>query len=357
MKNYLFFLVALIFVGCSQKEVVYTVDNQNEKVVKQQDIKEEIFTQTQEEFFEQEIKNKLAIVFPSKVVGKYANNVINTAISQLLVEESEFDLEVINTYDENKEAILNAIEELRNKNYKNIIVLFTNNGLSSLQESPYIGELTIYAPLVNKKDSISILPNIVYGGIDYEEQIEKLNAFSNGKNTMFFTQSSLGYKLKNITETKIENISFTKEIQNNRNDYEDIVSNPILNNSTLFLNTSIIKTSILLSQLQVYETMPYMILSTQLNYSPLLVSLTQYPDRKNLLVANSIEPVENSLTQTAFLLDSDIVYNWVNYSTLIGVNYLIRNNPFEHNSIVDNQVEYRTTIYRSNEFGFRKLLN
>ena len=125
----------------------------------------------------------------------------------------------------------------------------------------------------------------------------------------------------------------------------------------MFLNTPIIKSSILLSQLRAYDTVPYIILSTQLNYTPLVISLTQYPDRKKFIVANSIEKVNLKLEESLALLDVDVAYNWVNYSTLIGIDSIFFKDESKlfPNKIVDNQVQYETTLHKNTRHGFKKL--
>ena len=123
------------------------------------------------------------------------------------------------------------------------------------------------------------------------------------------------------------------------------------------MNTSIIKSSIILSQLRAYGTVPYKILSTQLNYTPLVISLTQYPDRKNFVIANSISKTDFKLQESLLLLDADIEYNWVNYSTLVGVDSLFSKTQSQlfPEKIIDNQVSYDVLLYKNTRHGFKKL--
>jgi hypothetical protein len=357
VKKYILILIAFIFVGCSQKDVGYktTQESLDKPLLKEQiQSYEEIFKPKEDHFFQSELKNKIAIVFPSKVVGKYANGTINTVLSQLFLDGIEFNLEVIDTYDETPLSIENALNELYEKKYKNILLLTTNTGLEVIENIQRAKEFTFFVPLVHKKNSVSTLSNIVYGGIDYEQQLDSLFTFSNGKETVFSTQTPLGSRLRSMILEKSSKLYMDTIIDLDKNNYKHIVTNKSLSGSTLFMNTSIIKTSILLSQLRAYETEPAVILSTQLNYTPLIISLTQYLDRKNFLIANSIESVDFKMEETAALLDADIVYNWVNYSTLIGINYLLKNQSFVFNPIVNNQVQYRTQIYKNTAYGFRK---
>jgi len=359
VKTYILIFVAFLFIGCSHKEIAH---EQTQIALEQEPFPIETkpykkVYKEKKESLPSEFKNKIAIIFPSKVVSKYASGTINTVLSQMFLNKETFGLEVIDTYDESKQNIDNAINELDAKGYKNILMLVTNTGLYHLENNSKINQMKIYVPLIHKKNSTSSLSNVVYGGIDYEEQIDTLFKYSNGKNSLFSTQTPLGNRLQKMILQKSPNIHLDTNIDLDKNNYKSIVSNRRLNDSTLFINTSIIKTSILLSQLRAYETKPYVILSTQLNYTPLIISLTQYLDRKNFLIANSIEAANLEIEEITSLLDADIIYNWVNYSTLIGINYLLKNKSFEFNPIVKNQVQYRTTVYKNGPYGFRKHTN
>ena len=78
-----------------------------------------------------------------------------------------------------------------------------------------------------------------------------------------------------------------------------------------------------MSQLTLYDANATNILSTQINYDPLLFSMTQYKDRKTMIIANSITSQNNVFIETNSLLGNDIVYDWINYTTTIGVDYFM----------------------------------
>ncbi|NQY22312.1 MAG: hypothetical protein HRT40_13610, partial [Campylobacteraceae bacterium] len=75
------------------------------------------------------------------------------------------------------------------------------------------------------------------------------------------------------------------------------------------------------------------------------------------ITANSIEKVNAELEETMNLLNIDINYNWVNYSILVGVNYLYDQNKENIiiNEIIDNQVVYNTKFYKSTRNGFKEI--
>ena len=162
--------------------------------------------------------------------------------------------------------------------------------------------------------------------ISYKDQVKKLFEFSNTNNVMFYQNSFLTNNIKNIYQSVFSINALSLEIKKEENSYEDIIDDLRIEDSTLFLNTPIIKTSIILSQLRAYEIYPKVILSTQLNYNPRIFSLTQVRDRLNFILANSIDKVDDNLKDTISFYGSDVIYNWVDYSTLVGVNYLYDQN-------------------------------
>ncbi|MFA6789845.1 MAG: hypothetical protein WCR15_09180 [Arcobacteraceae bacterium] len=377
MKNLVvLILLTFILIGCSRREVGYEsygkplepsttksfdnlfdYSNEMPSSSTQRDEQREEFSPITQASLEENAVNKIAIVFPSKIVGKYATGAINTVLSQMLFNNISFNLEVIDTFDESAANIEKAINELHEKKYKKVLMFITNAGLSSIENNEKAKEFTIYAPLIHQKNSISSMPNIVYGGIDYEQQVEALFQYSNHKDVVFSAQTMLGSSLKDLVLQKSQRVALNTVVDSQTNNYKPLVTNRNISGSTLFMNTSIVQTAILLSQLRANEIKPHIILSTQLNYTPMIISLTQYLDRKDFLIANSIEAVHPNLEEVNALLDTDIVYNWVNYSTLIGINYLLQNEELSVNKIVNNQVQYKTTIYKNTPYGFEKYPN
>ena len=88
-----------------------------------------------------------------------------------------------------------------------------------------------------------------------------------------------------------------------------------------------------MSQLTLYDTNATNLLSTQINYDPLLLSMTQYIDRENMIIANSLTEQNNILIETNSLLGNDIVYDWINYTTTVGIDYI-------YNEITGEEREY-----------------
>lgn len=148
MKNFIVLvIVTFILIGCSRREVGYEsygkpleqssanafdyfMNGSNDLPVSEIPQRpSELPPISDETLLEKDAKKKIAVVFPSKIVGKYASGTINTVLSQMLFDNVSFDLEVIDTFDESAVNIEKAINELDEKNYKNVLMFITNTGL------------------------------------------------------------------------------------------------------------------------------------------------------------------------------------------------------------------------------------
>ncbi|WP_419764372.1 MAG: hypothetical protein ACNI28_11445 [Arcobacter sp.] len=357
---YLIVAILFLFTACNNKEInLPKSNNTNEKVqsTSYTYIKTTPVHSNNEELSE-DGNFRIAVVFPSKVVGKYGNSTINSVIGYLLFQNSKFEIESFDSEDESVENIYNTLNEVKNKGYKKVIALFTKNSLATINNISSVSNMKIYFPLISKSESYyKSTPNFIYGAISYENQMKKLLELSNGSNSQFYEDSSIGYRLKNIYEGLVPQVIVNQKILQSNNNFKKIVTNESLNHTNLMLNTTIVKASIILSQLYAYETKNGAIMTTQQNFDPLILSLTQYEDRLNLFFANSIENTDERLTELLTLLDTDVKYNWVNYSTLIGIDYLFSKNrdALIKNNIVNNEVLYNTYLYYSTEASFKKL--
>ncbi len=357
---YLLVAILFLFTACNNKEI--SLPKSNSTSNKNKSSSYDYIKTTPSYSSSDEISDnddfRIAIVFPSKVVGKYGNSTINSVIGYMLFQNSKFEIESFDTEDESVDNIYNTLNEVKSKGYKKVIALFTKNSLSTINNISSISNMEVYFPLISKSESYyKNRSNFIYGAISYENQMKKLLELSNGVNTQFYENSSIGYKLKGIYEGLVPQIAVNQQIQQSNNNFKDMVTNESLKHTNLMLNTTIVKSSIILSQLYAYETQNGAILTTQLNFDPLILSLTQYEDRLNLIFANSIENTDDRLTELLNLLDTDVKYNWVNYSTLVGVDYLFskNRNALIKNNILNNEVIYNTHLYYSTEASFKKL--
>lgn len=302
------------------------------------------------------VKMKVAFLYPSNLVSKYAKSSINTISGYLSHQNSDYELVVIDTENESSSRINSAFEEVKSANITNVIALFTPNAVGTLN-NVVSSNLKVYLPLVEKKEVSSTNSSLIFGSISYDDQVKKLTNYSSDNNVMFYQDSYLGSKLKKSYESVVSNVRLKKEIKKNENNFKGIVTGSGLANSTLFLNTDIVKSSLILSQLRSYDVYPKVVLSTQLSYDPLLMTLTQDKDRDRLIVANSIDVVDKELRDEIATAGGNIVYEWVDYSTLVGINYLYygKNSSLVPTKIENNQAIYSPRLFSCTEFGFSEI--
>lgn len=377
MKHLILFILSVfLFLGCTPKTVEINPPKDGSvnigKPIKE--TKKEIGTPIEEEKVEEVIETveeevieetempiidnngvvKIAYIYPSKLVAKYAKSSINTVMAYFAYRNINYDLKVFDTKTEAVTSIASTIEQLKAQGYNNVIALFTPRVIETLSTIDTSG-LKIYFPLINKPENTSN-SNFIFGAIDYDTQIIKLLEQSNGKNTMFYQQSFIGNKLKDIT-LKNTTVSISKKIESKRNYFKGIVKDYRLRGSSLFLNTSVIKSSILLSQLRAYNIKPNVVLSTQLNYNPKIFSLTQSRDRQRLVVASSIGQVDDKLVDIVSTYGANIKYNWVDYSTLVGINYIYdeNNKDIVNEQIEENQVVYYPRLFKTTNSAFLEI--
>lgn len=396
MKQLLTLLfVAFVFLGCNQKQVVQLkMPNQNKSVptkVKEDKttvveefisndsiIKEEVIDnsnngsmntvqpQADEETVAQQSINinidetranvKLAFVYPSTLVSKYAKSSLSTISGYLSYKQANYNLIVVDSKNESYENINNAFSKLKEEGITDVIALFTPNALNNLNKI-VTDDFKVYLPLIEKKDSLENNDNLIFGSISYDDQLKKLSYYSNGKNSTFYQETYLGTKLKNSYDFVIGNSNLRKEISNNEKNFKNIVNDSRLRNSSLFLNTDLVKSSLILSQMTVYEINPSTILATQILFDPMLMVLTQERDRQNLIIANSIGDVDSKLKDEIATMGGNITFEWVDYSTLVGTNYLFSNgnSSLISTKIENNQAVYTPRLFKSTDIGFLEI--
>ncbi len=322
-------------------------------------------------------KLKIALLLPYNKIGKYASTTTNATFAYLMTKSNSF---MLKSYKIDKESIADlqqAFTQIKSDGFDYVIAPLTAKGVKNvISLDP---DLNIYFPTINKKDVTSTSPSLVFGGIDYKKQTQMLLHEAVSPLVIFSDKSQIGKKLAlyqekeflhptvdindtmsyadevsvysedtNLTEGKKVLKYFISRRTTNLERYlkenEDIV------NASFFVNTPIIKTGMILSQLTLYDVNATNILSTQINYDPLLLSMTQYADRKNMIVANSITQENNVLIETNSLLGNDIVYDWINYTTTVGIDYfysLITGEDREYTiSVSDNQMMYDIELLR-----------
>jgi len=305
-------------------------------------------------------KVKVAMLLPYKKIGKYASSTTNAAFAYLITKGHPFELKSYKIESEEEEEIQRVLEQIEEDGFAHVIAPLTLKGAQSIIDID--SELNIYFPTINKKDIASDSTYLTFGAIDYEAQskllikeaISPLVIFSDksqtGKRLAHYEEDAFKYTsvaveqtdsnttqvggLFGIFQDKAEKEVAYKKVLNEENKVlkysisrrttnleHYLKENEKIKNGSFFINTPIVKSGMIMSQLTLYDANATNILSTQINYDPLLLSMTQYNDRKNMIVANSITQKNNVLIETNSLLGNDIVYDWINYTTTVGVDY------------------------------------
>ncbi|AFL68286.1 hypothetical protein [Sulfurospirillum barnesii] len=300
---------------------------------------------------------KIAVLVPQRTIKKYAISSVNSVIAYLLYKNYYFDLNVFNSGDEKAESLNQSLKEIQAGGYHYIIAPLTAEGASivALNET----QIPIFIPTLHHSTLPNAGSNILFGGIDYDQQIALLAQKTNTRVGTFEDGSSLSYQLNGYVKKYTPNVFYEKRIENAKANFKQIFKgNGSFNNASLFLNTPLVTSSLIASQLRANSLNPHVLLSTQINYNPLLLTLTQYEDRDRMYVANSIQKAPAALEESNALFGHDIVYDWVNYATNIGIDYVCYD-FFEGKAerlfsepLINNQVIYNTSLYQPgrNEF-------
>lgn len=303
---------------------------------------------------------EIALLIPKKIIGKYSTTTIDTILAYLLSRDIDFRFKIFDSVDENLDSLNKTIEKINDENFNFVVaVLSKKESLEALDDI----DIPVYIPTMTNKD-VKAGSNIVFGGIDYEAQIQTLINQENDAITIIYNDdSSLGEDLGEITKSLsqfvlIEDIITNKIAANFSKNLEK--QEMFLAGSNVFLNTPVVKSGLLLSQIGVSNERPSHILSTQVNFNPALLSLIRGNDTSNILIANSISDTEQKLIEYGLLLSSDMKYDWVNYSTALGVDLFLSNmsqniNRYFVESFENNQAIYNINLYKIKNGIFVKL--
>ncbi len=403
--KYLFTVITIIifFTGCQTKDIFDFGNNKKLKIFKHSE-KSKTYDSNESYESEEEIESignnivdgTIAFVYSSNKIGKYSIKVSNVASIYASADE-HMSLKFLDMPDESINVISNTFNILRDNNITKVMLYITNANINNLYEYEYLNEFDIYLPLNNKIvdinasdvniniDSISIIDEsnntqvtnkqsglfdflnddeieekeIVYGSINYKNQFDSLIAVAKTNIVEIYDDSHRSLKLhetlkgSNITSLMLEGKypNYKHFLNKNKN---------MLLNSTILLNIPIIKSSILLSQLTVNEDVNVTgVLSVQHNYTPTIFSLTQNNDINTLVLANSISKSNDKLESISTIFGYDIKYDWVNYSTLVGLEYLKhkKKNIFDDIIIENNTVIYPVKLLKVNNNSFQPYNN
>ncbi|WP_086232762.1 hypothetical protein [Campylobacter devanensis] len=299
---------------------------------------------------------KVALIIPQDVIKSYSVVVSDSVFAYIFKRDVGSHIEIFYSGDESAENLNLAINRAKNAGFKYLIAPLTTNGLEIVNSDDY-DDLIFYIPTINIKNISNPRSNLFFGGIDYEAQIQKLLTKANHKITAFGDGSRVSDMLNNLV-TNNTNEPYIKNIEGSDIKLNFLKNNYKVKNSSIFLNTPLIKSALLSSQFRVFELTPHILLSTQLNYNSALISLTQSGDRKNMYIANSIMTPDSQLETLSAILGEKLDYDWVAYSTMIGMDFIYLNyinksaKAIFKEEIQNNQIQYNINIMRAGNYGF-----
>jgi len=312
---------------------------------------------------------KIAMLLPYKKIGKYASSTTNAVFAYLMTRSHPFELQSYKIQSEGKDDIQRALSKIKSDGFTYVIAPLTLQGAQNIVNID--PDINIYMPTINKKDVATNSQYLTFGAIDYEAQSDLLLKEAVSPLVIFSDKSLTGRKLADYEAKtfKYSDINATS-IQDDKKVIKYSISRRTTNlerylkenekivNGTFFINTPIVKSGMIMSQLTLYDANATNVLSTQINYDPLILSMTQYNDRKDMVVANSITEHNNVLTETNSLLGSDIVYDWINYATTVGIDYIFHVLTNEERAyqieLENNQLQYKVELLQSSVSRFIK---
>lgn len=306
-------------------------------------------------------KVKIALLSSPAIIGKYSQSSYDVALATLLASGDPFELVKYDMPNESYETISMMIEKIINKGNVAILAPLTLQGAQNIVNVPTT--IKIFIPTVHKRDVGPARNNIIFGSIDYEAQIKALVPYMANSLAIFYGDSLVGSALNKTTQSiasesnkKINSFSSYSVDAKGTNIVKYLARPAAFSKKSVISHLPIVKTSMLLSHMTFTGVHEKNILSTQINYDPELLVLTQFPDRKNMIIANSIIHQVPSIYEANALMKNDMTFDWINYTTSVGADYLISHlnghEPSYPMPLIDNQIIYPVELLRPKESGF-----
>ncbi|QPH86149.1 hypothetical protein [Campylobacter concisus] len=267
---------------------------------------------------------KIAVIIPQKIIKSYANVVSNAVLSYVLKQDADIEIKFINSNDESPQSLTNAMQTARAQGFNYFIAALTSNGANIINSLVLSNEL-IYIPSVHSSFIINPKPNLIFGGIDYKDQISALLAYSNEKIVAFDDGSSLGQKLNEYVRMQSSDYHEASIVGKDINLNDTLSKKSKFDDASIFLNIPIVKASLVATQMRGFEIKPYALLSTQINFLPNIFNAIAQRDRQNLFIANSLNPINDLFLGLGDLFDVDFRYSQIGYSSAFGAEYIYTN--------------------------------
>ncbi|MFC3847903.1 transposase [Helicobacter baculiformis] len=308
---------------------------------------------------------KVALLVAKDVVGKYSNTAINSILAYLSLKEQNFIFKVFDSRKEDPESLKQTYQRIVNERFPFVIALLTQDGVQNLISQTPLSLPTI-VPSVHKHQLqwVADLPlTLNFGGIDFAQQMSMLVGLSQHKPLVIYNDDSfrgamLGKSVQDLgapivyqdTITFKKASSFSFELRSQARYFK---------NAVVVLNTPIVKTGLLLSQIGMLSRAkrPQMLLSSQINFNLSMFMLTQPKDRQHFYLASAIGRINPYLEQYASILGVNLAYDWVGYTSVDSLEHMLTRiygvqERYFGEPLVDRQIVYTNTIYTPKGLSF-----
>ena len=237
------------------------------------------------------------------------------------------------------------------------VIFATFNDKESLASLEPLG--TVYIPTINKHFLTQAHDMLYFGGIDYYAQLQALHDRFGGDTALFYLEDSPLSQLLTSYYQQLEPQAILYGLKkSDKNAAHYIRKNYSLRQRATLFNTPLVKTAMIVSQMNYYNITPKAKLSTQINLSPKLFALLQPKARKGFIFANALTHIPDSIEANAALLDVENSYDWLGYALFVGIDNIVASRGMRKvssESFVDNQIRYDTQLLGMDAYGLRPI--
>ncbi|WP_205589734.1 transposase [Helicobacter sp. L8] len=312
---------------------------------------------------------KVALLVPKDVVGKYSNTAINAILAYLALQEQNFIFKVFDSKKEDPQSLKQAYEEIVQEHFPFVIALLTQNGvLNLISQTPLSLPTIVPSAHKDQLEKRADLPSaLIFGGIDFSQQVSMLVDLSQHRPLVLYNDDSfrgamLGKSIQDLGAPILyqDTITFKKA---STFSHELRTQIPYFKEGVVVLNTPIVKTGLLLSQIGLLSKAkrPKMLLSSQINFNLALFMLTQERDRQHFYLTSAIGKINPYLEQYASILGVNLAYDWVGYTSVNALEHMLADTyhiaqRYFSEPLQNKQIVYTNTIYTPKGLGFVPLL-
>ena len=294
-------------------------------------------------------------ILTSELLAPYTNKIIKSIMAYLIQKEITYQIET-KIYNQTEQ-----IQGLVDQAYQSDLIVLPLSFDQKEILSTLSSEVPIFVPTLHKSFVPQAPSQIFFGGADYIGQLDRLIDLTQKKVAIFYLkQSSLSRTLSDHILQQPDILAKEYPIDTTVSNLKGYLKgNQELNQSSVVLNTPIVKTALILSQLTLYDIEPKNKLSTQINYSPRLFTLTQPRDRHNLFLASSFATLDPRASGALEAFGLDPHFDWLSYATFVGSDIFFGQlYGFKRESqeqLEDHQIHYPITIWQSKRFSFEPI--